>query len=69
MGEPGYGVGLKDKLMNQMSLVLNGSDCVSDGGSFAPAGGILGYDPIRAASCASMVCTTNRHLLQPPRLR
>ncbi len=48
-------VGIKDKLMGQVNLVLEGTSYVRDGGSFTLISGILGHDPIRAGSSASMV--------------
>lgn len=50
-----YQVGLKDKLMGQVSLVLIGRRFISDGGSFTLTSGVLDSDPIRAGSSASMV--------------
>ena len=55
MDEAGYQVGLKDKLMGQVNLVLIGRDFVEDGGSFTLTSGVLTHDPIRAGSSASMV--------------
>ena len=50
-----YELGLRDKLMGQVSLVLIGRDSVADGGSFTLTSGVLDSDPIRAGSSASMV--------------
>lgn len=50
-----YGIGLKDKLMGQVNLVLIGSQLIRDQGSFTLTSGILGRDPIRTGSSASMV--------------
>jgi NAD(P)-dependent dehydrogenase (short-subunit alcohol dehydrogenase family) len=55
MTEADYGIGLKDKLMGQVNLVLIGRDFVSDGGSFTLTSGVLSHDPIRFGSSASMV--------------
>jgi NAD(P)-dependent dehydrogenase (short-subunit alcohol dehydrogenase family) len=55
MDEAGYWVGLKDKLMGQINLVLIGRDFVGDGGSFTLTSGVLTHDPVRAGSSASMV--------------
>ena len=55
MDEAGYQVGLKDKLMGQVNLVLIGRDFVNDGGSFTLTTGVLTHDPIRAGSSASTV--------------
>lgn len=50
-----YDVGLRDKLMGQVNLVLAGRDAVKNGGSFTLISGILAQDPIRFGSSASMV--------------
>jgi NAD(P)-dependent dehydrogenase (short-subunit alcohol dehydrogenase family) len=50
-----YDVGLRDKLMGQVNLVLAGRDAVKKGGSFTLISGILAQDPIRFGSSASMV--------------
>ena len=50
-----YMAGIKDKLMGQVNLVLEGRAHVSDGGSFTLISGVLGHDPIRTGSSASMV--------------
>lgn len=51
----GFDVGLKDKLMGQVNLVLLGREHVCDGGSFTLTSGILDRDPIRCGASASMV--------------
>lgn len=50
-----YMIGIKDKLMGQVNLVLEGRDHLNDGGSFTLISGVLGHDPIRMGSSASMV--------------
>ncbi len=50
-----YEIGLRDKLMGQVNLVLLGRDVVNDGGSFTLTTGVLDRDPIVAGSSASMV--------------
>lgn len=55
MTEAEYMIGLKDKLMGQVNLVLIGRDHVNDGGSFTLTSGVLVDDPIRFGSSASMV--------------
>ena len=55
MQEADYAVGLNDKLMGQVNLVLIGRDYVSDGGSFTLTTGVLDTDPIVEGSSASMV--------------
>lgn len=49
------GIGLKDKLMGQVNLVLGGQGALNDGGSFTLITGILAHDPIRYGASASMV--------------
>ncbi|WP_341366561.1 short chain dehydrogenase [Yoonia sp. BS5-3] len=46
-------VGLKDKVMGQINLVLAGRDYVADGGSFTLTSGILDQDPIRMGAGAA----------------
>lgn len=55
MTEAEIGVGLKDKLMGQVNLVLIGRDYVRDGGSFTLTSGVLSHDPIRLGVGASLV--------------
>jgi NAD(P)-dependent dehydrogenase (short-subunit alcohol dehydrogenase family) len=50
-----YAIGLQDKLMGQVNLVLAGMKVLNDGGSFTLTSGILSDDPIRYGSSASMV--------------
>ena len=50
-----YDIGLKDKLMGQVNLVLIGRNHIADGGSFTLTTGVLDSDPIVAGSSASMV--------------
>jgi NAD(P)-dependent dehydrogenase (short-subunit alcohol dehydrogenase family) len=50
-----YRVGLNDKLMGQVNLVLAGRDSLTDGGSFTLTTGVLDRDPVRLGSSASMV--------------
>lgn len=50
-----FAIGLRDKLMGQVNLVLDGRDAVAPGGSFTLISGILSRDPIRAGSSAAMV--------------
>ncbi len=51
----GYGIGLADKLMGQVNLVLVGRELIADGGSFTLTSGILSRDPVVGGSSASMV--------------
>jgi NAD(P)-dependent dehydrogenase (short-subunit alcohol dehydrogenase family) len=55
MTEEKMAVGLKDKLMGQVNMVLIGTDYLNDGGSFTLVSGILGSEPIRAGTNASLV--------------
>ena len=55
MTEAEIGVGIKDKLMGQVNLVLIGRDFVKDGGSFTLTSGVLSHDPIRLGVGASLV--------------
>lgn len=50
-----YFIGLNDKLMGQVNLVLVGLRSINDNGSFTLTSGILSNDPIRYGSSASMV--------------
>lgn len=50
-----FEVGLRDKLMGQVNLVLLGREHVADGGSFTLTGGVLDSDPIVQGTSASMV--------------
>lgn len=55
MTEAEIGIGLTDKLMGQVNLVLIGRDYVKDGGSFTLTSGVLSHDPIRLGVGASLV--------------
>lgn len=55
MTEAEYQIGLRDKLMGQVNLVLIGREFITDGGSFTLTSGILSDEPIRFGSSASMV--------------
>ena len=55
MEAPDYEVGLNDKLMGQVGLVLVGRHHLSDGGSFTLTAGVLDCEPIRGGTSASMV--------------
>lgn len=50
-----FDLGLRDKLMGQVNLVLAGRSFVESGGSFTLISGILAQDPIRLGASASMV--------------
>lgn len=55
MNQEKYFVGLKDKLMGQVNVVLIGRDFLNEGGSFTLTSGILSHIPIVSGSSASMV--------------
>ena len=55
MTEAEYQIGLRDKLMGQVNLLLIGREFITDGGSFTLTSGILSDEPIRFGSSASMV--------------
>jgi NAD(P)-dependent dehydrogenase (short-subunit alcohol dehydrogenase family) len=50
-----YEIGLTDKLMGQVNLVLIGRRTLAEGGSFTLTTGVLDSDPIRLGTSASMV--------------
>lgn len=55
MAAEDYEIGLRDKLMGQVNLVLIGREYLSDGGSFTLTTGVLDTDPIVQGTSASMV--------------
>ncbi len=55
MSEAEYQIGLQNKLMGQVNLVLIGRNYLNDNGSFTLISGILNHDPIRYGSSAAMV--------------
>jgi len=55
MTEASYAIGLRSKLMGQVNLSLIGCEHLADGGSITLISGILGEQPIRTGSSASMV--------------
>jgi NAD(P)-dependent dehydrogenase (short-subunit alcohol dehydrogenase family) len=50
-----FWVGLRDKLMGQINVVLVGQQYVNDGGSFTLTSGILTDEPIREGANATTV--------------
>jgi NAD(P)-dependent dehydrogenase (short-subunit alcohol dehydrogenase family) len=50
-----FWVGLRDKLMGQINVVLGAQRYVNDGGSFTLTSGIVGDEPIREAANATTV--------------
>ena len=55
MTETEMAVGLGNKLMGQVNLVLIGQRYLNDGGSFTLTSGVLSHDPIRFGAAASLV--------------
>ncbi|HIG0328300.1 TPA: short chain dehydrogenase [Legionella pneumophila] len=55
MGEEDYKIGLTNKLMGQVNVVLAGLNYINDNGSFTLTSGILNRDPILYGSSAAMV--------------
>lgn len=50
-----FDIGLRDKLMGQVNLVIAGRQSVAPGGSFTLIAGVLAHDPIRYGAAASLV--------------
>ncbi|OZI35495.1 short chain dehydrogenase [Bordetella genomosp. 1] len=50
-----FDVGLRNKLMGQVNLVMLGLATIRDGGSFTLTSGLLNDDPIRLGASAAMV--------------
>jgi NAD(P)-dependent dehydrogenase (short-subunit alcohol dehydrogenase family) len=50
-----FRLGLDDKLMGQVNLVLTARDYLNDGGSFTLTSGIVGAAPIRQGASAAAV--------------
>ena len=50
-----YNIGLQNKLMGQINLVLIGLRYINQSGSFTLTSGILSHDPIRYGTSAAMV--------------
>ncbi len=46
-------IGIQQKLLPQVNLVLEGFDYMKDGGSFTLTSGVTNRDPIRGGSCAA----------------
>lgn len=51
--EDQFMLGLKNKVMGQVNVVLTGLDHVADGGSFTLTSGVLDRDPIRSGTGAA----------------
>ena len=55
MSESDFELGLRDKLMGQVNLMLIGREYANDGASFTFTSGILNRDPIRTGASAALV--------------
>lgn len=53
--EKDFALGLQDKLMGQVNLLLIGREFANDGASFTFTSGVLSHDPIRTGSSAALV--------------
>lgn len=53
MDQETFMVGLRQKVMGQVNLVLAGLDVIADGGSFTLTSGVLDRDPIRMGTNAA----------------
>lgn len=53
MDQESFMVGLQQKVMGQVNLVLAGLDFIADGGSFTLTSGVLDRDPIRMGTNAA----------------
>jgi NAD(P)-dependent dehydrogenase (short-subunit alcohol dehydrogenase family) len=55
MNEASFALGLRDKLMGQVNLLLIGREFANDGASFTFTSGVLSHDPIFKGASASLV--------------
>ena len=55
MSQESFALGLRDKLMGQVNLLLIGREFANDGASFTFTTGVLSHDPIASGASASMV--------------
>ncbi|MBK5519688.1 short chain dehydrogenase [Pseudomonas sp. TH10] len=55
MNADSFALGLKDKLMGQVNLLLIGREFANDGASFTFTTGVLSHDPIRSGASAALV--------------
>lgn len=55
MTEESFALGLRDKLMGQVNLLLIGREFANDGASFTFTTGVLSHDPIRSGASAALV--------------
>ena len=55
MSESDFALGLQDKLMGQVNLLLIGREFANDGASFTFTSGVINREPIRTGSSAALV--------------
>jgi NAD(P)-dependent dehydrogenase (short-subunit alcohol dehydrogenase family) len=55
MSASDFALGLQDKLMGQVNLLLIGREFASEGASFTFTSGVLSHEPIRTGASASLV--------------
>ncbi|SDA86624.1 NAD(P)-dependent dehydrogenase, short-chain alcohol dehydrogenase family [Pseudomonas sp. NFACC15-1] len=55
MTEDSFALGLQDKLMGQVNLLLIGREFANDGASFTFTTGVLSHDPIKSGASAALV--------------
>ena len=55
MSEKDFTLGLQDKLMGQVNLLLIGREFANDGASFTFTSGVINREPIRTGSSAALV--------------
>ena len=55
MDAQSFALGLQDKLMGQVNLLLIGREFANDGASFTLTSGVLSHDPIRSGASAALV--------------
>lgn len=55
MTDDSFALGLKDKLMGQVNLLLIGREFANDGASFTFTTGVLSHDPIKSGASAALV--------------
>ena len=55
MSEKDFALGLQDKLMGQVNLLLIGREFANDGASFTFTSGVINREPIRTGSSAALV--------------
>ena len=55
MSEKDFALGLEDKLMGQVNLLLIGREFANDGASFTFTSGVINREPIRTGSSADLV--------------